>query len=280
MASNTLQAAAFIVVGGLAGAGGFAALGSAPPPAPTPIPVTVAAANVEVRSAPTPEAIPDGVTIAYVTTGSVESDAPRSAFAVFTVGASVDVADVKLTVSGDGARPEEAVGHEYSKTTGSVTVDVGDLGASQERTVVVGFTLPDESGRFTTHTAFRDLHTGEAKTVVGEVRGHSITRRMQVRDAYETVRIAYTEQAIEAAQNLMEESDWSQARAWLEDAYARNVEVGMALRLTGSLAGAQADLNALKDELTERSKPRAKRPVAKKPGIVWTFGDRPSPPPT
>ena len=279
--SDFKQAAAMMVIGGIAGIGGFAVLThESNAEATTPAAVTAPAPQLNdepemAEIAEEPERAPDVVTVSTRTTGSIESQRPGDAFAVFLITSSDDVADVALVITpGSGTQVDEVVALPSNTAGDVVTIDVGDLAASEERRVVVAFDVARGSGTFTTRTVHHDLH-GERARVTSQPTERAISSKLRDADVYETVRRAYSARAIERARELRDEQQWDDARAWIGDAYANNVEVGMAMRITGALAGYQSTLGKLRDEIDVLSRPKP-RPKArpKAPGIVVQRGDR------
>lgn len=280
--SNIAQAFALVTIGGLVGFGGFALMSqhSAPAdaataPAVQATPVVRPATDPVEPAAPAPQS--EAVAIAIATTGSVESDAPDLAYAVLRVTASADVAELVLNVSGtSGAVPQEAIGAQALSANGSsLRVDLGELHAHEEREVVVAFQLRGQRGGFTATTSYLDLHSGEPVSVVGTRDPHTLDRTMRDGATYEIVRLAYSELALRTARELRDDSQFAAAKEWVEHAYAANVEVGMTLRITGELNGAQGELSRMRDELEVLMKPKKKvvRKAAPKPTIEFVRGD-------
>jgi hypothetical protein len=101
---------------------------------------------------------------------------------------------------------------------------------------------------------------------------------VRYRDAKTLVRVreAYTDHTISWARVLSANGDKAEARAWVADARAANVEIGRVMRVSKDLAPAQERLAWLAEELAYE-KPRVKR--VRKPAketIEIVRGDAPN----
>jgi hypothetical protein len=234
------------------------------------------AAPDAITATPVEHAEQPTISLEFRSTRAIEPGRANTSFGRFVVTSNEDIAGGELIVDGTaGARPIEAVGHEYRKSGDGIVIELGDLAAGDELDVIVAFQTRNSEARFEARTSYSSLH-GDLAKVAGPSAEFGLATATTNKDVYEYVRVAYSEQALEEGIALRDAGTYKDGLQWVDQTYADNADVGRALRISSRLVDYQNDLDALRAELLELSKPKPKKVRKAKPKktIEIEYGSR------